>query len=283
MKTVYIGGVPEHFNLPWYLTMRDKQYAPLGINLRWKDFYGGTGAMCEALRSGEIDMAVILTEGIIRDIIHGNPSVIVQQFVGSPLQWGIHVAANSNFYDLESTKGSRAAISRYGSGSHLMAYVNAMNLGWDLNEDLNFEVIQNLDGALAALPEARADYFMWEKYTTQPFVDSGIFRRIGVCPTPWPCFVVAARSEFWKDHRSLVDGIMKIINACTIGFKDIPDIDRMLATRYGQQLEDVRKWLQETEWSQEQLAEETIDNIQHVLNQAQLIEEILPSEDFLTK
>ena len=283
MKTVYIGGVPEHFNLPWYLTMRDKQYAALEINLRWKDFYGGTGAMCEALRSGEIDMAVILTEGIIRDIIHGNPSVIVQQFVGSPLQWGIHVAANSDYKDLGSIKGTRAAISRYGSGSHLMAYVNAMNLGWDLERDLKFEVIQNLDGALGAIPEAKADYFMWEKYTTQPFVDSGVFRRIGVCPTPWPCFVVAARSEFWEDHRFLVDGIMKIINNCTIDFKGLPAIDQMIAARYGQQLVDVQNWLQETEWSQQQLDQETILHIQQVLHQAQLIEEVLPAEHFLTK
>lgn len=283
MKTVYIGGVPEHFNLPWYLTMRDKLYAPLGINLRWKDFYGGTGAMCEALRSGEIDLAVILTEGIIRDIIHGNPSVIVQQFVGSPLQWGIHVAANSHFTDLESTKGSRAAISRYGSGSHLMAYVNAMNLGWNLKEDLSFEVIQNLDGALKALPEATADYFMWEKYTTQPFVDSGVFRRVGVCPTPWPCFVVASRKEFWQNDQKLVEEIMNIINGCTTNFKDIPDINQMIATRYGQQLSDVNNWLSETDWSQQQLDQETILHIQHVLHQAQLIEQILPAEHFLTK
>ncbi len=36
------------------------------------------------LRSGEIDMANILTESIIRDIIQGNDSKIVQVFVRSP-------------------------------------------------------------------------------------------------------------------------------------------------------------------------------------------------------
>ena len=85
MKNFKIGGVPEHFNLPWYLTMSNKEYHTHGINLRWKDYFGGTGQMCKALRTGEIDMAIILTEGIIRDIIHGNNSKIVQVFVKSPL------------------------------------------------------------------------------------------------------------------------------------------------------------------------------------------------------
>jgi hypothetical protein len=29
---------------------------------------------------------------------------------------------------------------------------------------------------------------------TKPLVDKGIF-RIGDCPTPWPCFVIAVRDE----------------------------------------------------------------------------------------
>ena len=69
MKNIKIGGVPEHFNLPWYLTLRDKSYFEKNINLRWHDFFGGTGQMCKALRNKDIDMAVILTEGIIKDYI----------------------------------------------------------------------------------------------------------------------------------------------------------------------------------------------------------------------
>ena len=60
LKTVKIGGVPEHFNLAWYLTLKNKEYKKEGINLRWKDYFGGTGQMCKALREKEIDIAVIL-------------------------------------------------------------------------------------------------------------------------------------------------------------------------------------------------------------------------------
>jgi hypothetical protein len=39
--------------------------------------------------SGETDIAIILTEGIVKDIVAGNDSKIVQVYVESPLIWGI--------------------------------------------------------------------------------------------------------------------------------------------------------------------------------------------------
>lgn len=265
MKKVNIGGVPEHFNLAWYLTLKNGEYKEEGINLRWHDYYGGTGAMCKGLRDGDIDIAVILTEGIIKDIIAGNPSKIVQTFVKSPLIWGIHVASGSEFQTIENIKGSRAAISRYGSGSHLMAYINAKNNNWNLEQDLNFEVIKNLDGAVEGLTNNKADYFMWEKFTTKPIVDDGIFRRIGVCPSPWPCFVIAVREEFISNHEDDLKIILDIINQTSSEFKSIPSIDRTIANRYEQELEDVQEWLSLTEWSQELIDEKTINMVQEEL------------------
>lgn len=265
MKKVNIGGVPEHFNLAWYLTLKNGEYKNAGINLRWHDYYGGTGAMCKALRSGEIDIAVILTEGIIKDIIAGNPSKIVQTFVKTPLIWGIHVANKSKFESLKDIKGSRAAISRYGSGSHLMAYINAKNNKWDLNKDLKFEVINNLDGAVKGLTDEEADYFMWEKFTTKPLVDNGTFRRIGNCPSPWPCFVIAVRNEFIENQEEALRTILNIINISTTDFKSVPSIDKTIANRYDQKLEDVQEWLSLTEWSQEVIDEKTIENVQDEL------------------
>lgn len=274
MRKYIIGGVPEHFNLPWYLTMRNKEYQAYGINLRWKDFYGGTGQMCTALRSGEIDMAVILTEGIVRDILKGNDCSIIQVFVQSPLVWGIHVADNSSYKDVDDLKGRKAAISRFGSGSHLMAFVNARERGWDVNRDLDFELVGNLDGALEGLPKGKGDYFMWEKFTTKPFVNNGIFRRIGECPTPWPCFVIAVRNSVLEEHGEDISTILEIINKTTSRFKEIPDIDLMISERYGLQIEDVRLWLSLTEWSQEQLSFEDLESVQLQLLELGLIEKI---------
>ncbi|EGV45092.1 ABC transporter substrate-binding protein [Bizionia argentinensis JUB59] len=276
MKTVNIGGVPEHFNLAWYLTLKNGDYKNENINLRWHDYPGGTGEMNEALRKGEIDIAVILTEGIIKDIIEGNPSKIVQTFVETPLIWGIHVGANSTYQSLEDLKGSKAAISRYGSGSHLMAYINAQNNHWDIKKELQFEVVQDLNGAVDGLTNGKADYFMWEKFMTKPLVDKGVFRRLGSCPTPWPCFVIAVRDTFLENDADTLQTILKIINKATTEFKSIPNIDQVIAKRYDQKLEDVQEWLSLTEWSQSSMSETTIDNVQEQLLALNIIPKSVP-------
>ena len=275
MKRVNIGGVPEHFNLAWYLTLRDGSYKERMINLRWKDYYGGTGEMCKALRNQEIDLAVILTEGIIKDIIDGNPSKIVQTFVQSPLIWGIHVANNAPFNTIEELKGTKAAISRFGSGSHLMAYINAQENHWDLENDLKFQVVKDLDGAVEGLTNNSADYFLWEKFTTKPFVDNNTFRRIGNCPSPWPCFVIAAREDFIKYESETLNTILTIINRTTSGFKQIPSIDKTIAHRYNQKLDDVQEWLSLTEWSQSLIDEKTIASVQDQLLKVGIIKDKL--------
>ena len=281
MKNFVIGGVPEHFNLAWYLTLKDKRYQKEDINLRWRDYHGGTGDMCKALRNKDIDLAVILTEGIIRDIIHGNNAKIVQVFVKSPLLWGIHVDANSSYSTVKDLKGSKAAISRFGSGSHLMAYINAENYQWDLKNDLHFEVIDNLEGALNHLPKGKGDYFLWEKFTTKPYVDQGIFKSLGNCPTPWPCFVIAVRNDVLENDPESIKAILNIINKETAQFKNLPEIDKYIANRYNQQLTDVQEWLSLTQWSQEQLSHEQLSLIQEKLLKLHLIPNILNNNDLL--
>lgn len=281
MKNFLIGGVPEHFNLPWYITLKEKKYRTDNINLRWKDYHGGTGQMCTALREGEIDMAVILTEGIIRDIIEGNKCKIVQIFIKTPLIWGIHVSKTSNFNTVEDIKGTYAAISRYGSGSHLMAYVNAIKNGWDVTRDLKFKEIKNLEGALKGLPAGNGDYFLWEKFTTKPYVDNGPFRIIGECPTPWPCFVLAVREDILENESESLKKILDILNNVTATFKSIPNIDIIISERYNQSLEDVQAWLKLTEWSQKNLSFNELEIIQKQLLALNLIENTVQVDTIL--
>lgn len=263
MVDLKIGGVPEHFNYPWYITLKNKEYSKHNINLRWEDFPGGTGDMCQALRKGNVDIAIILTEGIIKDINEGNPSKIVQTFVKSPLIWGIHVAKNSSFQKVSDLENSTIAISRYGSGSHLMAIVNAYNNGWDINT-LKFNVVGDLQGGIDAITNGQADYFMWEHFTTKPLVDAGTFRRIDDCPTPWPCFVIAVRDEILAKYPKQIRQILKVINNKTANFKNIENITSTLATRYEQQIDDVEKWLSITEWESEHpISEKLINEIQN--------------------
>lgn len=280
MKEVKIIGVPEHFNLPWHMAMEEGAFENCGIDLQWTDVPEGTGKMCQMLRDGEADLAIILTEGVAKSIIEGNPAKIVQKFIASPLNWGIHVGAQSRFKSISELNGASAAISRFGSGSHLMAYVNAQNEGWDTSR-LSFEVVNHLDGAVKALTEGSADYFMWEHFTTKPLVDQGVFRRLGDCPTPWPCFVIAATDAFIDKEPGALQHVLDTINTYTLEFKQIPSIDRTLANRYGQRLEDIQEWLAMTRWSQSQLDGRIIDQVQDTLGSLGLIDKKLPQEALL--
>lgn len=271
MKTVKIAGVPEHFNLPWHLCIENGEFDEVGIDLQWTDVPEGTGKMCQMLRDNETDIAVILSEGIVKDINAGNPSKIVQVYVESSLIWGIHVAAKSNFKTLSDIEHGKIAISRIGSGSQLMAYVNANNQGWK-TDDLQFEIVNTIDGAVESLTKGEADYFMWEHFMTKPLVDKGIFRRIADCPTPWPCFVIAVRNDFLKENKETISLILEIINNTTIEFKDIPSIDRTLASKYHQKIEDIQEWLRLTKWSQKNLSENLLNKIQNQLFELKIID-----------
>lgn len=270
MKTVKIAGVPEHFNLPWDMCIENGEFNQAGIDLQWTDVPEGTGKMCQMLREKETDIAIILTEGIIKDLTENPHSSIVQIFVKSPLIWGIHVDGKANYNTVSDLENKISAISRMGSGSHLMSIVNAEKNDWKI-DDIQFEIVNNLDGAIASLSEGKSDYFMWEKYTTKPLVDNGTFKRVGECPTPWPCFVIAVRNEFLAENKSVVELILDIINATTEEFKQIPSIDRTLATRYHQKLEDIQQWLTQTQWSQKNLDQKTFDKVQNKLSELNII------------
>ena len=280
MKTLKVGGVPEHFNLPWHLCIENDEFKNQDINVIWKDFPDGTGAMTRALRNGEIDVALLLTEGAVKDIISGNEARIVQSYIASSLIWGIHVDAGSNYQSIEDLAGKKVAISRVGSGSQLMAYVNAQNQAWDPSK-LEFEIVGDINGAVKALNEGRADYFMWEHFTTKPLVDNGTFRRVADCPTPWPCFVIAVKNEILKMDYAHVRKMIDIVNQKSSKILSMPGIDKVFSERYGQKIEDIRKWMEITSWSQQQIDEADLEEVQQQLLRLDLISNTIDSSCIL--
>ena len=282
MTTLRVGGVPEHFNLPIHLCIEEGLFAEKGIHVEWVEFPGGTGAMNSALRNDEIDVAIILTEGIIKDIANGNPSKIIQNYVSSPLHWGIHVAAKSDFQSIADLEDKRPAISRYGSGSHVMAYVQANELGWDTSK-IECVVVNNITTAIEALTQGEADYFMWEHFTTKPLVDKGIFRRVGDFPTPWSSFVIAASDKtIEKDQKSL-ELFLSVLNAKTKIFKTLEHIEQALSERYEQNLEDIKKWLSITSWSQKSLDKKELELALNYLEKLNMIDKKSDNQQYLTQ
>ena len=259
-----IGGVPEHFNLPWRLAIEEGRFREAGIDLHWSDMGGGTGQMIRGLETGSLDIAVLLTEGITKAILEGLKARIVQVYVVTPLHWGIHVPFHSEIHTVDHLKGKTFAISREGSGSHLMTYVKASQEGWDTKQ-LKFNVVGDIYGGLWALQNNEAQAFLWEKYTTFPYTEQGKCRYIDEVVTPWPCFVIAIREEVLTQHPEIITKFLQIINAKTRYFKNIPNIEVLLANTYNQNIEDIKEWLTLTEWSQEKIDKELLEQIKNQL------------------
>lgn len=274
-----IGGVPEHFNYPIKKAIKDGAFSNIGIDFQWEDIAEGTGAMCKKLRDGSLDMAIVLTEGIFKDIIDGNPAKIVQKYVKSPLIWGVHAASKSKFQYPHELSNARFAISRKGSGSHIMAHVNAKNRGYEINEN-QFVVVNNFDGAIKAFENDEADIILWEKYTTQPYLDSGQLRRIGECVTPWPCFVIAVNQKILQKHPNKIWNILWVIRkACRI-FMHQDDAPQIIAKEYGLKLPDANNWYHQTEWEQDiYISQKMLLNVGNTLVHAGVLDSFGNLED----
>jgi len=282
MQIIRLGGVPEHFNMPVHLAIEQNLFSNKDIDVQWVEFPDGTGAMNKALRAGKIDIAIILTEGITRDIANGNPSKIIQNYVSSPLRWGVHVDAKSDFKSIDDLEGKRVAISRMGSGSHIMAYVQVLEKGWDTT-NLELVEIGTVDKAIEALADKKADYFMWEHFTTKPLVDKGIFKHLGDFPTPWSSFVIAATDVFIADQKESISAFLQVLNAVTAQFKQVKEIEKSVAKNYDQEIEDVHKWLSLTTWSQDQISEKELEIVQKRLLELKMIDQIFENDFFLKK
>ncbi len=276
MKNTYalrIGGVPEHFNLPIHLAIEKGEFKKRGIDPHWITYAGGTGQMCKALREDEVDMCIILTEGIIKDIIKGNPSQIVSLYVQTPLVWGVHTGINNSLETYEQIFDKTYAISRFGSGSNLMAIVDANSKGHALKNE-QFKVIGNLEGALESLAGNESDVFYWEKFTTKPYVDNGQLKRLGEYLTPWPCFVIAVRDEVLEKHPDQVVRALRVIHDSTDSFMQNPEAIDLVSARYDQKREDVARWFHSTEWAiHGWVSNKMIQSVLYNLKLAGIIEE----------
>lgn len=248
MKKFRIGGVPEHFNLPWRLAIEEGRIADMGVEMHWSDMAGGTGQMIKGLQAGTLDIAVLLTEGITKAILEGLDCKILNVYVTTPLRWGIHVPFNSEMKRPEDIKAQTFAISREGSGSHLMAYVNSLQRGWNTNE-LVFNIVGDIYGGLWALENNEAGVFLWEKYTTHPFVEQNKCKCIGEVVTPWPCFVVAVRNEVIEKHEELLSKVFNIVSQTAKEIKENEKSADNIAWRYSLDPQQAKSWLSETNWN----------------------------------
>lgn len=244
-----VGGVREPFNLPWILAAEARAFDHLDLALEFVEFAGGTGALVAAIEDGSVELATLLTEGAVTAACRGRGIRLHSAFTESPLVWGVHVAADAHERHIDQLADRRFAISRYGSGSELMAYVLAGTRGWQLDPD-QFVVVGGLDGALEALPQGDAEIFLWERFVTAPFVRRGAFRRLDDLVAQWPAFYTAGRPTLLDTDRSLVDEVVSIVLERAEALAADPDAAiAQIVDRYDMSTDDVQAWLRQVRWA----------------------------------
>ncbi|KFA62185.1 hypothetical protein S40285_01663 [Stachybotrys chlorohalonatus IBT 40285] len=191
-----IGYVPEHFSTPLYFAQKHYELDAILI-----PFPSGTGHMVTAIRAGEIDVAIGLTEGWIAGLgkegVEGDGGYrLVGTYVDTPLCWAISTGAKrDDITSVESLKGGKIGVSRIGSGSYVMGFVLADRHGWLSSSAAPFSdtvVLHNFENLRNAVNSGEADFFMWEHFTSKKFYDSGEIRRVGEIYTPWSSWKIVA-------------------------------------------------------------------------------------------
>lgn len=248
MKTLNIIGVPEHFNYPWISTVNRQPLLDQGIKLSWKNESRGSGQMIQTLDDGEADLGIILTESFLKAFQDNKPLKMIGFHVTSPLNWGIHVGKKSKIRSLDEVKYPNFFISRKGSGSHLMASVLAEREKWD-SQSIEFQIIDNLDGALSAYEYHPDGLFLWEKFTTKPFVDQGHLKRLGEIPSPWPCFTMTASQKAIDEHGDILFQLRDLVYEESKRLKSSKDTSSTISSFYQLNEEDIKDWMTQTTWA----------------------------------
>lgn len=262
-------GVPEHFNLPWHLAIEKNRFQDAGVTLLWNDEPKGTGAMCAALNEGSTDLAVMVSTGTVRECLRNPEIKVIATYVDSPLTWGVHVPAGSDIRTKEDAFGQRFAISRNNSGSHLMAHVYANQNGWEPKES-DFEIVHDLNGCRKAFEQNPDLLFLWERFTTAFLVDLGEFRLIDEIRPPWPCFLVAARTEVLQSESEQIKEVLRTVRQEAQLLNADPNAPELVAERYHLPLERAKAWFKTVSWSTnghiDPVALTTVANTLHKLN-----------------
>jgi len=114
---------------------------------------------------------------------------------------------------------------------------------------LNFNIVGDIYGGLWSLENNESQAFLWEKYTTHPFVEQKKCRYIGEVVTPWPCFVIAVRNDVYEQHKDALSKMCSIVNEKAQVLKQNENAIDIIAWRYNLRRGQVENWLNETDWN----------------------------------
>jgi len=243
MAPLRIGYVREHFSSP----LLQFAEADQGTTFALVECPSGTGQLVSRLTNDEIDVAIALTDALISGIAKGSQSYkLVGSYVTSPLNWAVVTGRSSSFQSIADLKDTTMGISRYGSGSQTMAFVMALQQGWS-PAALNFQVNNDIKGLIDSVNDSSTSAFMWEWFTTKPWLDSGEVRFIGSVPTPWPSWLIAAHPSPERAPKEAVRSFLSSLTGYVTKFDSQESRDStnvpFIQKTWGYPEADIKEWM----------------------------------------
>ncbi|RXK40983.1 hypothetical protein M231_01831 [Tremella mesenterica] len=276
MAPLRIGWHREHFLSPLLQFAAEDN----GETFQLVECPGGTGEMQVKLKEGEIDLCIALTDALIAGIANGQKAYkLVGRYIASPLRWAIVTGTKSPYNSIDDLKGTTFGISRQGSGSQVMVSVLSLQQGWKETEQPKYAINGHFKPLRDSVNSGETSAFLWEWFTTKPYVDSGEVRFIGSVYTPWPCWHIAASTaapaSSVKSFLSALESYVTHFNSAEARKNE--DVD-FVSDYFGHKKEDVAEWLSSVRWEEgltvvkEKVVLETLD----VLEKAGVVKQTTP-------
>ncbi|CAK7270210.1 hypothetical protein SEPCBS57363_003989 [Sporothrix epigloea] len=251
-----VGYVPEHFSTPIHYATTH-----FGLNAETIPFPSGTGHMITALRAGDIDVGIGLTEGWVAGLGKAEAGAggyqIVGTYVESPLCWAISSGiGRDDIPSVDALKGSKIGVSRIGSGSYVMGYVLADRQAWLTAGEAPFAdtvVLGTFANLRNAVNDGSADFFMWEHFTSKKYYDNKEIKRVGEIYTPWSSWKIVASTAVLASPEKEVQlqELFAKLDQGIAHFNSNPEESvKYISTALDYSEEDAREWLRTVQFAE---------------------------------
>ncbi|KOS18411.1 hypothetical protein ESCO_000680 [Escovopsis weberi] len=275
MTPLRIGFVPEHFSAPLHFAVKH-----FGLQAELVPFPSGTGHMITAIRAGEIDVGIGLTEawisGLGKEGVEGDGGYrLVGTYVESPLCWAISTGAQrEDIQSVEDLRGSKLGVSRIGSGSYVMGFVLADQHAWPSPAFSSVVPLDTFERLRAGVNARAADFFMWEHFTSSRFYERGEIKRVGEIYTPWSSWKIVASTRLAPRGEPLdarVRDLFARLDEGVAHFGAHPDeAVEWIAQNLEYSREDAREWMRTVRFAgrTEGVRQEVVDGCVGILRKA---------------
>lgn len=244
-----VGFVPEHFSTPLFLAERQGFFLKNGLEVIFKSFPSGSGHLIQSLIEGSINIAVGLTEAFVNGTASGDVCYkIVGTYVQSKLHWSVITGAKrDDLTSIDQLEGKMCGVSRIGSGSHIMPKYMREEKGW--SKEFDYEVLDTFGNLRQAVNNQRADFFMWEYFTSLRYFENKEIKTLGEIDSPWPSWVIVADDVVLK-YETIAKAFMNSVNEGIEYFKTHTDeAIKYIVSHFDYTEEIARAWLKTVNFS----------------------------------